>query len=512
MHTRAYPGYKKVLARHIEQRLEVVPHARDRNQALQLEAHQRDAMLEVAIALQDEHRYKAFSIVHCCGSGKTVLEANIVGASQDAKSDLGINEDRRDIILTTERALIEVIRNQFGALGFDDLGVWGAGEKILDRPIVLATIQALQHNRRKLGKLLPLDRIDLVIGDEADSYLTGQRKKVIEQLDGALRVGLTATPKWRDGRDISEIWGPKIHEMRLSEGIARGINTPPLWVLYEANLDEDTLKIRSDDYEPKTLAAAMKHAEIHKAIPEIYRAIIPAERRKEFPTLVYVPNTYLVETVASTLKEQFESEGIKVHYWTGETTSTPEQREDIQTFLRGEIQILVLCEMGGRGMDLPAARFLIDAYPTLSPTKLEQRHGRVLRRIREGSPLHQAGFRKDFAVVAQIHPKSNAFRPICLPDILGKEAWEQAVHGKVLGRSGKGLVGPPWLIEVEELQKRIERQKPSIYISLIKQLDVYRKIVRGDELEINPHLKKFYEEDSKGFFHLTTRHGACKAD
>jgi len=280
MSNRSYPGYREAFSDHVERRLEIVPHLQKREHALELDAHQQEAMLEVAVTLQDEHRYKAFSIVHSCGSGKTVLEANLVGASQDAKHDLGVNGDRRDIVLVTERSNMNVVRKQFEALGFDDFGVWGNGEKITDRPIVLATIQALQVNRKQLSKVFPLDKIDLIIGDEADLYLTKARKETVDKLGGVVRVGFTATDTWQDGRDISDVWGPKIHKMQLKEGIKRGINVPPVWRLYESSIDEDTLKIRAGDYEPKTLASAMKHAEIHKAIPELYRTTIDRNSRK----------------------------------------------------------------------------------------------------------------------------------------------------------------------------------------------------------------------------------------
>ncbi len=492
---RAHPGYRGSFARHIEQRMEVVPHFKDRSQALVLDEHQQEAMLEMGVALQDETHRRAFSIVHCCGAGKTVLEANLMGASQDAKQDLGIADERLDITLVTERALKTVVRDQYSALGLDDIGIWGAGEKKLDRPMLLATVQALQRNRKALKKLLPLDKVDLLIGDEADYYLTEQRSNVVEQLGGTLRVGFTATPRWRDGRDISELWGPKIHSVPLKEGIRRGINTPPVWFLYESEIDQDSIRIRAGDYEPKTLEAALKYAEIHKAIPDIYRAAIEKNRRNEFPTLVYVPSTPMVELVTSTMREQFANEGLRIERWTGDETSSAQLEEDVLAFKNGEIHILVLCEMGGRGLDVPAARFLIDAYPTLSPTKLEQRHGRVLRRVREGSPLHQRGFTKPYSMIAQIVPKANRFRPLCLPDIL--DGWDDAAEGRPLGGSSIDG-GAPWLEEVMELLQRIENKRPSIAVSLVNNLNLYQSITTPSQLP---------QADAKGFIYLPPNYG-----
>lgn len=498
MSNRSYTGFKDAFRGHIENRITLVPHAQNHKEALTLDAHQQEAMLELAIALEhDWARNRAYSIVHCCGAGKTVLEANIVGASQDAKHELGINGDRRDIVLTTERSLVNVVRKQFEALGFTDLGIWGNGEKKLDRPIIISTIQAMQINAKKLGTLLPLDKIDMVIGDEADNFLTEPRKEIVNKLDGALRIGLTATPTWRNGRDISDIWGPKIHHVPLKDGVKRGINTPPVWALYEADIDESQIKIKNSDYDSKTLGAALKNAEIHKAFSEIYRTTIPREQRKNFPTIGFVPNTHLVHQITQTMMDEFGHEGINVRGWTGEDTSNAQINNDIDAYLRGEIDVLILCEMGGRGLDLPSARFLIDGYPTLSPTKLEQRHGRVMRKVREGSPLHQAGFRKDYSIIAQIHPKSNNFRPICLPDIL--DGWEEAEQGKPMtGGNPSILAGAPWLEEVAELQKRIEKKNPNVRIDLIRKLDLYQKLTRFDNLP---------QADEHGFIYLPKNYG-----
>lgn len=492
MSRRAPNGYRDSLAQQVERRLEVMPHAKERRHALLLDGHQQEAMLEAAIALQSECHNNAFSIVHSCGAGKTVLEANFIGASQDAKTALGINGDRKDMVLTTERALITSIQRQFSALGFDenDVGIWGNGQRTLDKRIIIATIQAIQMNRERLDELLPLDSIDLVVGDEADKFLTEPRSEAVQSLHPSLRIGLTATPEWPDGRNISDLWGPIIHQMRLREGISRGVNVPPLWFLYEADIDEDTFRIHRNDYDAKTVAAAMKQAEIHRAIPHIYRTIVPENQRHQFPTLIYVPDTFILGQVVETLDTEFGADGINVHGWTGESTPRSILSDEIQSFMRGEIDILVLCEMGGRGIDFPSARLLIDAYPGLSANKLEQRHGRVSRRVREGSPLYNSGFRKDFSVIVQIHPRSNQFRPLCLPDII--DGWDDVIEGRPIGGGTEG--GRSWLVEVDELRRRIEEQEPDIGVRRVRSLDIYRRIRRREEgLPV---------EDDDGFIHL----------
>ena len=470
--------YRNTLRQSCEEQIFEIPPYGGREKAMPLDEHQQDAMMEMAIAL--EEGADAFSIVHSCGSGKTISEGGLLVASQRTKEQLG-QKNRKDLIITTQRALIYGIREELLKLGLD-VGIWADRVRDLNHSVILASIQALHNNtREELDRLLPRESVDLIIGDEADCYLSKARKKIIEWFSSSLKVGFTATPTWPDKRDISEVWGRKIHSMSLKEGILKGVNVPPLFYLFEANIDESQLKVEQGEYAPKVLGEVLKTAEIHKAIPEVYKTLIAREKRKEYPTLVFVPSVDLVRDVTQSLRENFAHEGISVSKWIGHETSSTQMRKDIEAFNRGEIDVLVLCEMGGRGLNLPRARCLIDAYPTLSPTKLEQRHGRVLRRMREESNLTKSGVEKPFALVAQIAPRSKTYRPYFLPDLL--DCWEDFQEGRVLGKrsanhehSTSDHPEPKIQTEVEELRMAIERRSPECQIRIVQKSDVYQQL------------------------------------
>ena len=224
-------------------------------------------------------------------------------------------------------------------------------------------------------------------------------------------MGLTATAEWPDGRTIEDLWGRKIHQLTLKEGILKSMNAAPLFYLFEANLVESDLKIYNGDYIKKNLGAGMKAAEIHKAIPDIYKTLIPRNERKNYPTIIFVPSTELVQRVIASMRNTYASEGLTINGWTGDTTTSDMLKKDVEAFNNGELDVLVLCEMGGRGLNLPRARCLIDGYPTLSANKLEQRHGRVLRKIHPESIDAKRGYEKPFSLIAQIIPESNTYKP-----------------------------------------------------------------------------------------------------
>lgn len=474
-----------------------------------LDPHQRTGMLAICDALDAEEQINSFSIVHPTGSGKTVLEANLLLASQRAREAIDVVGN--DLIITTERALIHGIGEELDKMGIEH-GVWGAGRKrdIDNTPVTLATIQALQSaSRRKMLSTLPLDNMHLVIGDEADEFLTTLRSDLISRIPQALRIGFTATPEWPDGRIISDLWGEIVHHVPLKEGILRGINVPPYFELFEAELDDSELKVLNEEYDPKVLAAEMKKAEIEKAIPEVYEALVPADKRKEFPTLIYVASVELVHSTTELLRKRYEGEGLSIRSWTGESTSTPVLRQDIRDHDRGDVDILVLHKMGKRGINLRRARCLIDAFPCLSPTTLEQRHGRIARIIREGSLLAKLGFEKPFALVAQIIPKSNRFRPYLLPDLL--DCWDDYRERRLLAtrpyrESDSPDAGPEDSAaqrELEEIKRHLAHHAPKHHVRHVKEIDVYEQLKRRDQLPT---------ADENGFFNIGSEtYGTCGA-
>lgn len=457
-----------------------------------LDEHQESGMLEVASALKAGKDH--FSVVWAGGTGKTVLEAAVIQASQAAKAPFnGEFQKSKDLVLTVERSLTNSVRDHIAQVLNQDVGIWAMGKKELEPNVIVASVQALQRQGDRLKKYIDPKEVSLVLGDEADKFLTESRQKLLAQFDSAIHIGLTATPQWQDGRHINEAWGEIVHELSLREGIKRGINVPPMYSLYEASFDVDDVKVQANDFESDSLAAALKAIEIELAIPEVYESIVPEKRRKKWPTLVYVPSVSMVGNVTDELKKKYPD--INITSWTGSITSARLSRE-IQDFREGNVDILVLCEMGGRGLNLPRARCIIDAFPTLSANKLEQRHARVLRRVRKGSQLAEQGYQKPFAHIAQIIPKSNSYRPVTLLDILN--CWPDYRPGKVitfdkfpdLGVPGDG---PSMQDEVDEVVANMKKHPLRSKISLMEQVDVLRQLQLLEDLP---------QADEDGFIYL----------
>ncbi|MFC1656310.1 DEAD/DEAH box helicase, partial [Patescibacteria group bacterium] len=429
---------------------------------------------------------KRTSIIHPGGSGKSVLEAGIVQASQAAKEVLGGKfSNTQDIVLSVERTIIGGIREHIESLGLD-VGQWGSGAKQLDRSVVVATIQALQSSTN-LAAEINLNSTTLAIGDEADVLSTAARSKLLDKFPIAQRVGLTATDKRNDGRLIQGPWGEIAHRVTLREGIESAIATPPLYYLFQASVEGDEIKLSKGDYDQRALEQAMKKIEIEKAIPEIYETLIPKDKRKDFPTLVYVPSIRILNDVTRALKRRYRGEGVIVSSWSNETSGKT-INDEIFDFENGAIDILVLCEMGGRGLNLVRARCIIDGHPTLSLLKLEQRHSRAFRMIRKNSQLAASGFKKPFALVAQIIPSSSRKRAATLLDVL--DAWDDYEVDQLLDFGVSSIKQSPAARkytseEVRGIVAHIQGSHTVLsHLHLLEKVDYLQKIRLRDDLPV----------------------------
>lgn len=486
--------YRELFAEECLDRSTEIPNEHGGNPIV-LDDHQVQAMEKSAAAL--EAGVKKFGIVHPGGTGKTVLESGLVQASQAAKDRMieeGDWTNSKDLVVTVERSLVTGVREHLESVLDRDIGQWGMGKKDLEPNIIVSSIQSLQRNHTALNEAVGADNVSLVIGDEADTFLTERRIATLNQFRNAVKIGLTATPKWPDGRKITDAWGDVVDQLFLMDSIKKGLSVPPMFYMYEADIDADLIKVVGQDYDLNHLGQALKSVQIEMAISELYGQMIPDDLRDRFPTLIYTPTIATLNATRKRLKRDYP--GLRVRHWQG-STSNRELTKERQLFQSGGIDVLVLCKMGGRGLNLPRARCIIDGSPTLSLTELEQRHSRVLRRVRPGTDLDQEGFKKPNALIAQIVPAANSFRPATLLDVL--KYWErykpgEPINGNPTGDGGGGNHTPN--PEIERIARRIRKNSSSSRLNLVQESDVLDRIQNIQLYENIP------EVDDEGFIYL----------
>lgn len=348
----------------------------------------------------------AHNLIMACGTGKTWMEVGLLVASQGAKSRL--NMDRPDLLIYTENAItawvIETLERQN-----IDFWLWQWWKKPADRAVVVASIQVLQRMHNVISEHLPA-HIPLIIWDEADLLITKKRRDFLDRFD-SLRIGFSATDTWSDGRSISDAWGPTIYRYDLAEAIADKVVLRPRYQLLQSSVSMNALPGYSWDYPIEDLDQVLMEAEVYRGIVAIYDSVVWKEKMSTHPTIVAVPSVNLVRRTAAEFRKKY-GQAIRIRWWTGEDSTGATVLRNIEEYRWWEVDILIVCQMGGRGMNLPNARVMIDASCTASLTKISQLHPRVMRRDRDNPDC------KPDCTIIQIVPTTKRSKPKTFFDII----------------------------------------------------------------------------------------------
>lgn len=353
------------------------------------------------------------NLLLACWTGKTWMEVGLLVASQKAKADIGI--DRPDLLVYTENAIRKGVLDTLDAAGLD-YGIWEWWRKPTDRSVTVASIQVLQRAKARIDAYLPVD-IPLVIWDEADLLVTEKRIDLLSKFTG-LKFGFSATDTWPDGRSIRDFWGESIFQYGLSEAIADRVVLKPKYQLIQSSVSMEALPKDSWDYPIEELDRVLVEAEVYSGIVWVYESLVGREKMKSYPTIVFVPSVNLVRRTSQEFRKKYGKD-IQIRWWTGEDTRQGTVQSDIEEYTWGAVDVLIVCEMGGRGMNLPNARLMIDASCTASLTKIAQRHPRVMRRNRENPED------KPDCILIQILPTTKKSKPKTFFDILDANVRER---------------------------------------------------------------------------------------
>lgn len=245
------------------------------------------------------------------------------------------------------------------------------------------------------------DEIFLVV-DEAHHATAKTYRKLIaklqEKVDKFRMVGLTATPyrtaEIEQGLLARVFPDDIVYKIDLRTLISRGILSEPIFE--EVNTDFDMTKLLSEEqldnmnyFDIDTIgkATAKTIAENDTrnwVIVDRYRK----NKDKYKQTIVFALN----QDNAIALKKLFEETGTRAEYVlsairdqaTGVTISSKENKEKIDKFRRGELDILINVNILTEGTDLPNVQSIFLARPTISSILMTQMIGRGLRGEKAG--------------------------------------------------------------------------------------------------------------------------------
>jgi superfamily II DNA or RNA helicase/HKD family nuclease len=329
--------------------------------------HQR-RMLEDLMVQRDRHDRHRNLVVAATGTGKTVIAAldykELVNRAKRPLRLLFVAH--REQILNQSRATFRA------ALKDPSFGeILGGGHSPRDGRHLFAMIQSL---RRKDVEAIDPERFDVVIIDEFHHAEAPSYAALLEHLQPAELLGLTATPERMDGGDVTRWFGARIAvELRVWEAIDRGYLSPFQYFGVSDTEDLSNLTWRRGGYDVAQLDNLFTGNDIRAR-----RVVQAIGDWHASPNTMRALGFCVSIAHAEFMAAQFTNLGLDSVAISG-FTPEGERQTALQDLRAGRIRCIFSVDVLGQGVDVPNVDTVLLLRPTQSATVFAQQLGRGLR-------------------------------------------------------------------------------------------------------------------------------------
>ena len=226
--------------------------------------------------------------------------------------------------------------------------------------VVVGSVQSMMRENR-LNKF-PEDYFSTIIIDEAHHCLTYSYQRVLEHFDGALVLGVTATPDRSDMRNLGQYFDSLAYEYTLPRAIKEGYLCRIQAMTVPLNIDISGVKTQSGDYALADVGTAL----------DPYLEQIADEMKKhcaDRKTVVFLP---LIKT-SQKFCHLLQSRGFRAAEVNGESEN---RAEILSAFDRGEYDVLCNSMLLTEGWDCPSVNCIV----VLRPTKIRSLYCQMVGR------------------------------------------------------------------------------------------------------------------------------------
>jgi superfamily II DNA or RNA helicase len=326
----------------------------------------RDYQEEAVQTVIDEARQgvRRQLVVLPTGAGKTIVAAA-----------LSVKASGRVLMLVHRDELVQQSVEKFGYIWPEQsIGVVKAERDEHDRRVVVASVQTLQHKRRR--DRLDKDEFSLVIVDEAHHSPAASYRQTLEDLGflpdpsaGRLLLGITATPMRGDGIGLKGVFEKIVYRRSISDLVRAGYLADVKGIRVRTTVDLRKVRTVRGDFQAKDLSLAVDTPRRNEMIVDAYRK--HGEGRRAVAFTVDIAH-------AQHIAEAFREGGFRADWVSGELPIEA-RRERLRRLREGEIDVLANCQVLTEGWDEPSISCLIMARPTKSTGLYIQMAGRGLR-------------------------------------------------------------------------------------------------------------------------------------
>jgi superfamily II DNA or RNA helicase len=309
-------------------------------------------------------------LVAATGTGKTVMAALDYARLRDTlpRARLLFIAHRKEILDQSLATFRHALREPW----FGEKWVAGARPERFEH--VFASIQSL--NAAGVENLSP-DHFDVVIVDEFHHAAAPSYANVLDRLQPAELVGLTATPERSDGLPILQWFDDRIAaELRLWDAIDQQHLAPFMYFGIHDGLDLQTVPWRRGrGYDTEALSNTYTSSDAWARL-----VVQEVNRHADVATMRALGFCVSIEH-ARFMAQHFTRHGIDAVAVTGESAAA-EREGALRQLAAGEVRVVFSVDLFNEGVDVPAADTVLMLRPTESPTLFLQQLGRGLRKTK----------------------------------------------------------------------------------------------------------------------------------
>ena len=334
-----------------------------------------------------ENGNKKGLVISATGTGKTYL------AAMDIKQFFEINSNTENklfkitdkksktsnikfLFIAHREELLENAINVFSKILKIDKNEFGriyGGLKEIDKSIIFASIQSLRNCYNEFKPSF----FDYVIVDEFHHSMSNSYLKALSYFNPKFLLGLTATPKRMDGKDILSLCDYNVvDEIGIKEALEEDLIVPfHYFGVNDYTINYDNIPYKNGKYNEKILLEnLLLNTRTDYIVEKINKFGFDGD---ELSAVAFCQN---IEH-AFFMKEEFSKKGYKSAVITANTSSN-ERSEILEKFKNKKIEILCVVDILNEGIDIPTINLLLFLRPTMSSTIFIQQIGRGLRKAK----------------------------------------------------------------------------------------------------------------------------------
>lgn len=327
-------------------------------------------------------------VISATGTGKTYL------AAMDIKQFFEINSNTENklfeindkksktsnikfLFIAHREELLENAINVFSKILKIDKNEFGriyGGLKEIDKSIIFASIQSLRNCYNEFKPSF----FDYIIVDEFHHSMSDSYLKTLSYFNPKFLLGLTATPKRMDGKDILSLCDYNVvDEIGIKEALEEDLIVPFHYfgVNDYTTINYDNIPYKNGKYNEKILLEnLLLNTRTDYIVEKINKFGFDGD---ELSAVAFCQN---IEH-AFFMKEEFSKKDYKSAVITANTSSN-ERSEILEKFKNKKIEILCVVDILNEGIDIPTINLLLFLRPTMSSTIFIQQIGRGLRKAK----------------------------------------------------------------------------------------------------------------------------------